>query len=207
MRITLALVLLSQTVLAAFSQIDEGHATIYVIGNIYDLDSLENLPLVGISLNNKHHNFSDANGHFQLSVVASDTMRFTAAGFETTILTLADMQYSDDTIYLEILMKLKPYEMQEATIRPFVSYQQFKQALINMNTGHPVANADSIIKTAVENMNRYAKSDMDEYANFRNTMFMKDMNNNSLIFLSTEPGKGLIGGLNAIGIRLPWQKK
>jgi hypothetical protein len=176
---------------------------LYLVGNIYDADSLDRISFISISINSETHYLSDKNGHFELSARSNDTVIFRSTGYESSVLPLSNTKLAGDTLYLDILMKLKPFDIPEATIKPFTDYNQFRTALINMDTDNSFSNP---IINMSQKMGEKALG-MDAYSNYRNIMFLKDPNNNALIFLSTKPEKGLVGALNAIGIRMPWQKR
>jgi hypothetical protein len=176
---------------------------LYLTGNIYDADSLNRIPFISISINSKTHYLSDENGHFEIGAGNNDTVIFISAGYETSVLSLSNTKLTGDTVYLDILMKLKPFDMPEATIKPYKDYNQFRTALINMDTDNFISNQNINMS---QKMGEKALG-MDAYSNYRNIMFLKDPDNNALIFLSTKPDKGLFGALNAIGIKMPWQKR
>src|SRR5512138_2121223 len=78
---------------------------ILLIGNTYDADSLQTLPFVQISINNRPHILSDQNGHFKIQAFRTDTINLSVKGYDSSVLNLNDANFSVDTLYLDIVMK------------------------------------------------------------------------------------------------------
>jgi hypothetical protein len=199
LRNRLIIILSCLSILTAYSQNNDGHNSIFISGVVKDMELLENLPFVNISIDKKHNLLSDINGHFNVLIDNSDTLTFSQSGYENAVMSLSNTSLTGDTVHLVILMKLNPLEIPEATIVPYANYSQFKAAFLNLKTDnnqmlHSNRNAE-IIKSQI---NSKYMPDIDGYSVYKNMMIMKDQNNNAFIILSTDFNKGLFGGLRAI---------
>jgi len=190
--------------LAAYPQ-NNPH-TLFISGTVYDQDSLTPVPFVTIMINKVKSALSDQKGNFAVLLFSTDTLTFSVGGFETAMISAHDYKtHLADTVYLEILMRHKPYDLPEATIRPFKEYNDFRTALINMDLEN--SNLNNNLSRVLSAANGKGYVEWDAYSNYKNTMVMKDLNNNAFIFLSSDPTKGIFGALNSLGIRMPWNKK
>jgi len=179
--------------------------TLFLSGTVYDQDSLTPLPFVTITINKGKSELSDQKGNFTVLIFSTDTLTFSLGGYGTAMISVQNYNSLTDSIYLEILMRKRTYDLPEATIRPFAEYIDFRTALINMNMDNTTINNN--LSRILSQVNGKDHIEMDAYSNYKNTMVMKDQNNNAYIFLSSEPNKGIFGALNSLGIRMPWVKK
>lgn len=203
-RCLILIVLLCLFYSAMYSQDVKEPDIVFLSGFVYDMD-LEKMPYVNISINKRHFFISDQNGHYETYIQATDTLTFSYSGYETSVISLTDAKFSADTFYMEILMKLKPYEIPGATIVPYTSYSQFREAFIHLDPEdidrlNATINSDIIDSQLKSNI----VPDNDAQSATKNSMIMKDYNNNSLVFLSSDPNKGLFAAMTALGIRLPF---
>lgn len=178
-----------------------------LIGNIYDMDSLEQLSYVAIHINGNRQYVSDNSGHFEIMISVSDTIDFLYPGYVTSRILMGTEKITEDTLFIEVLMNLKVHDMQEANILPYKNYEEFRSALIHHENDVEADIAKRNMSTIMIQNKVNIGPAMDAYSNYRYVMKMKDLNNNAFIFLTSEPGKGIFGALNTIGIRLPWQRQ
>jgi hypothetical protein len=193
--------------ITSFSQ--EHQKKISIIGYTYESDSLKILPDITISVNRRIHFRSDQRGKFTITVGRTDTIDFTGIGYKKATLNLGEASYDLDTLFLDIVMEQQAFEMMEATIVPFHSYDELKTAIINMdpdpaNLGQlSDKNMDLIMK-----QNKVVEGPgLDAYGNYRLAIQRLTNDGSPLIILSTDPTKGIFALMNKLGIIMPWARK
>jgi len=190
----LALIILFQGISSIATDAQDGtnQSIIHVTGRTYDMDSLEVLPFVALTVDDDMGLISDQNGYFALDLTVGDTLAFSHVGYLISTLVLSEVNYQNDTLYLEIFMERQAYELPEVTIFPYRDYEAFKHAFMQLESDE--VNGDNFsknIELLLLQLNSGYIPDKDSYSVYRNMMMMKDQNNNSFIFISSEPGKGI----------------
>jgi hypothetical protein len=192
--------------ITSFSQ--ELQKKISIIGYTYESDSLKILPDITISVNRRIHFRSDQRGKFTITVGRTDTIDFTGIGYKKATLNLSNASFDVDTLFLDIVMEQQAFEMMEARIVPYHSYDELKTAIINMdpdpaNSGHlSKKNMDLIMQ-----QNKVIEGPgLDAYGNYKLTIQRLTHEGSPLIILSTDPTKGIFALLNQLGIKMPWAK-
>jgi hypothetical protein len=97
-----------------------------------------------------------------------------------------------DSIATSLPLSKDTVLLKEAEIRPFKDYASFKQAFITLELdqqrGDSVTENEDVIK---KQLDMDITPDMDAQSNFNNNYVQNLIRPQGLIFLSTEPGKGL----------------
>jgi hypothetical protein len=193
--------------ITSFSQ--EPQKKILLIGYTYESDSLKILPNITISVNRRIHFMSDQTGRFRLTAERTDTLDFTGIGYKKATLNLSETSFDVDTLFLDIVMEQQAYEMMEATIVPFHSYDELKTAIINMdpdpaNLG-PLSNKNMDL---IMNQNKVVEGPgLDAYGNYKLAIQRLTNEGSPLVIFSTDPTKGIFALMKQLGITMPWARK
>lgn len=117
-------------------------------GEIISSEDGELVPYVHIiNINTNEGTSSDFSGKFSIKVNKTDTLIFSAVGFEKYALTLVENEIDSKDYYIRILLYQSSYELAPVNIYAFKDEAGFKQDILNMEVPEP-ANPKIIIPGA-----------------------------------------------------------
>lgn len=129
---------------------DENEETVNLSGEIINKEDGEIVPYVHIiNATTNEGTTSDLSGKFSLTINRSDTLIFSAVGFEKYSLTLVDNEIKSRDYYIRILLDQSSYELAPVNIYAFKDEAGFKQDILNMQLPDP-ANSKIVIPGAYE---------------------------------------------------------
>ncbi len=119
--------LLSNLYLAAQNE----KVQIIIRGIVKDKNTQEPISFAHIHIPEKNMGTaSDLYGSFNFEIGAIDTLNITAVGYYSNVIILSD-SVSDGHIDLSIELIPRVYELEGVTIVPYLSYDEFKRAILN----------------------------------------------------------------------------
>jgi len=175
---------------------------IIVKGRVYNMETLDSLPFSHIIINNKNHVLSDANACFKIKVSGSDTIVISNVGFYDSKIFVSELLKTSDTMHLDVVMKVKVYDLEEVDVTSYKTYEEFKLAVLR-DIGKSIGtkeynNAQKNIKIMKEHIkNDYVQPVNDNFI-YQSLSSFKSFDNHSLIFFSSGPNKGLIPTLKKL---------
>jgi hypothetical protein len=101
-------------------------------GVVLDTDSLNPMPYTSILI--KHTNrgtITDYFGYFSFVAQKNDTILFHSVGYKTAEFVIPDTLTNDRYSLIQVLIK-DTIQLKEATVYPWPSVEQFKQAFLNL---------------------------------------------------------------------------
>ena len=154
----------------ALAQKDRNDNLVQFSGVVVAGDSLEPIPFTSIMIrNNFQGTVSDIYGFFSFVARMKDTIEFSAIGYRRAYFVIPDT-ITDYRCSLIQILRTDTIRLPEATVFPWPTKEQFKEAFINLR----VPNDD--LARAQRNLNKNemnylaATMAMDGSMNFRNTM-------------------------------------
>lgn len=107
--------------------------TINLSGEIINAEGGESVPYVHIiNKNTNQGTTSDLSGKFSIAISQTDTVIFSAVGFEKYSLTLVDNEVSSNHYFIRILLDPATYELSPVNIYAFKDEAAFKQEILNL---------------------------------------------------------------------------
>jgi len=123
-------------------------------GVVVATDSLIPVPFVNVYVQGTSRGtLSNWTGVFSLIVVAGDTVRFSALGFQTEKF-VVDKAITQNMLSIKIEMKTDTVFIQKVTIYPWPSQEDFKQHFLALNVDDPLTDI------AIENIQNALASDL-----------------------------------------------
>jgi hypothetical protein len=181
--------------LPVFSQNTIDEKQIMVCGTVYNKFSLDSLPFTSVSINGKLGFVTDEEGNFVTNLLNTDTLIFSHLGYFDTKIVLSELG-SSDILYVNVLMEKKVYEISEAIIRPYNTYAEFKQALLELDTSSKgLSNSEVNIYLLITHLRAGYLVEKDSYGNYRNDLNLRYIDNKSVVLFSSAPHRGLIPAL------------
>lgn len=102
-------------------------------GEIISKEDGETVPYVHIiNVNTNEGTTSDLSGKFNIQIHKTDSLIFSAVGFERYSLTLVDNDIDSDAYYIRILLDRSSYELSPVNIYAFKDEAGFKQDILNL---------------------------------------------------------------------------
>ncbi len=124
---------------------DKNEPSIHLTGEILNKEDGEIVPYVHIiNKNTSQGTTSDLTGKFNIKINKTDTLIFSAVGFEKYSLTLVENDIDSKDYYIRILLDQSSYELAPVSIYAFKDEAAFKQDILNMQLPDP-ANSKIVI--------------------------------------------------------------
>jgi hypothetical protein len=187
-------------ILCLFSFLSAVHAQkkgdareIVITGKIYNIETLDSLPFSNIAIRNKAPLLSDANACFKARAFSNDTITISAIGFYDSVIALSELVNGNDSLRLEVLMKVKVYDLGEINLLPS-SYSEFKRAFLSqpLTTTKEVENAHKNMEFIKAQMKKVMIPTVYSSTGYEDLGTFKSQDNHSLFFFSTGGKKGVI---------------
>jgi hypothetical protein len=186
-------------VVSSYSQEKEKSRKIIVTGAVYNIESLDSLPYSEIVINKKRKLISDETGSFCTQVLITDTLTFNHLGFFSSEIVISDLVTSQDSLFINILMKEQIYKIPEVSVFPYKTYDEFIRSIVNQDKNNQILNNAyeniSIMKAQIKNGNFPVN---DGRTSYNYLMTYKNTTSNSIVLFSSQKDRGIIPGLKKI---------
>ena len=131
-RKTFLILLLSLSGLLLFAQEKDTNAVVQFSGIVY-ADSVNPLPITHVIILNKGKGtITDFKGYFSFAAQENDTIYFSYLGYKSQKVIIPDT-LQDLDFFVNIFMEKDTILMQELTVYPYGTFDQFKQAFLALD--------------------------------------------------------------------------
>ncbi len=156
---------------SVFSQnLNEQKDEIKIYGTVYDKTTLDSLPFTSVVVNKGKGFITDDKGSFLVTLSKGDTLQFSHIGYFDTEFQLIGPEISNIT-YISVYLEARNYDISEAVIMPYKTYEEFKQAVIDLDLDNNLSN--NVYTNFDVLMYQYKTGyvpDNDGYTNYCNTI-------------------------------------
>ena len=123
-------------------------AATIIRGSILDAADLQSIPNVNIYVRHGYGTASNLNGYFELPCHLGDTIIFSCVGYERVMFPVPDSLIGRSRV-VGILMSPDTVLLGEVVVLPFITYEQLKYEVANMQPDENISLAISNIEEAV----------------------------------------------------------
>lgn len=181
--------------LSVYSQVRSAHKKIDFSGTVYDIETLDLLPFSHVLINKKKYLLTDSSAFFTMNAFDNDTITISNIGYYDSKIVISELVNNKDSVYIDVLMKRRIYELKEIELFSYRTYAEFKRAVLNLEIDAKDVNV--VLKNS-EIIKKQLKNDYmpynDSYMNYR----LNKLDNGGVVFFSSSPNKGLIPALKKL---------